>query len=196
LATSNAAAFDSLGRSLSALSHTQSTQSVSVSSSLTQISTSLSQTNRSLANVSTSLVEASGAITELNNGLANLAGDVDRLRGESRRGIAAVAAIGAVGTAGQAPGELGIDIGVAGYRGQGAVATNVSYVTESGVVLSAGASYAGNGATVVRLGIGLRLKLGNKGKQRSTDAPAIAATTPTAQSAPASTAESQKSASK
>jgi hypothetical protein len=115
-----------------------------------------------LTAVSSSLAQAAGAITELNSGLSNVAGDLDRLRGESRRGIAAVAAIGAVGVGGQSPGEMGIDIGVAGYRGQGAVATNISYVTESGVVVSAGASYAGSGSAVVRLGIGFRVKLGNK----------------------------------
>jgi autotransporter adhesin len=107
-----------------------------------------------------------GSISELSSGLSNLSGDVDKLRGESRRGIAAVAAIGAVGASGGAPGEMGIDIGVAGFRGQGAVATNISYVTPSGVVISAGASYAGGGAAVVRLGIGFKIKLG---------APAVAA---------------------
>lgn len=92
--------------------------------------------------------------------MSNLSSDVDKLRGESRRGIAAVAAMGAVGVGGSAPGEMGIDIGVAGFRGQGAVATSISYVTPSGVVVSAGASYAGGGAAVVRLGIGFKIKLG------------------------------------
>ena len=105
-----------------------------------------------------------GAITELNSGLSSLSNDVDRLRGESRRGIAAVAAMGAVGVGGSAPGEMGIDIGVAGFRGQGAVATNISYVTPSGVVVSAGASYAGGGSAVVRLGIGFKIKLGATSK--------------------------------
>jgi len=101
-----------------------------------------------------------GSITELNSGLANLSNDVDKLRGESRRGIAAVAAMGAVSVGGASPGEMGIDVGVAGFRGQGAVATSISYVTPSGVVVSAGASYAGGGAAVVRLGIGFKIKLG------------------------------------
>lgn len=89
-----------------------------------------------------------------------MSNDVEKMRGENRRGVAAVAAMGAVGIGGSAPGEMGIDIGVAGYRGQGAVATNISYTTPSGVVVSAGAGYAGGGTAVIRLGLGFRIKLG------------------------------------
>jgi len=131
-----------------------------VSSSLAQINGAVTRIDTSLTAVSSSMTQAAAQITELNSGLANLSGDVDRLRGESRRGVAAVAAMGTVSVGSQGPGELGIDIGVAGYRGQGAVATNISYVTESGVVVSAGAGYAGNGSAVVRLGLGFRIKLG------------------------------------
>ena len=105
------------------------------------------------------MTQMAGSITELNSGLSNLSNDVDKLRGESRRGVAAVAAMGAVGIGGSAPGEMGIDIGVAGYRGQGAVATNISYTTPSGVVVSAGVGYAGGGTAVIRLGLGFRIKL-------------------------------------
>lgn len=90
---------------------------------------------------------------------------MDGLRTESRKGIAAVAALGAVGAGGTGPGEIGIDVGIAGYKGEGAVATNLSYTTERGIVLNAGVAYAGSGATVARVGIGLRFKLGNKGAQ-------------------------------
>lgn len=119
-----------------------------------------------------------GSITEINTGLSNLSNDVDKLRGESRRGIAAVAAMGAVGVGGSAPGEMGIDIGVAGFRGQGAVATSISYVTPSGVVVSAGASYAGGGSAVVRLGIGFKIKLGTTSAAALTSAGAAPAVTP------------------
>ena len=55
---------------------------------------------------------------------------------------------------------MGIDVGVAGYKGTGAIAGSVSYTTPGGVVLSTGVSYAGSGATVVRFGVGWRFKLG------------------------------------
>ena len=135
--------------------------------------------------MSTSTAQAAAQITELNTGLNNLSGDVDRLRTESRRGVAAIAAMGGVSVGGQAPGEMGIDIGVAGYKGQGAVAANVSYVTESGVVLSAGAGYAGSGSAVVRLGLGFRVKLG-KGKEAAaaaTPTPTVPSTAPAAEPA-------------
>ena len=141
------------------------------------------------------MTQMAGSITELNSGLSNLSNDVDKLRGESRRGVAAVAAMGAVGIGGSAPGEMGIDIGVAGYRGQGAVATNISYTTPSGVVVSAGAGYAGGGTAVIRLGLGFRIKL-----SPSTSAVAGATAVPVVPSKPALATETvdagEKSASK
>ena len=55
---------------------------------------------------------------------------------------------------------MAIDVGASGYKGQGAVATNISYTTPNGIVLSTGVSYAGSGAAIVRVGVGFRIKLG------------------------------------
>lgn len=139
---------------------------------MVQVNSSITRIDSSLTAVSSSITQAAAQITELNTGLATLSGDVDRLRTESRRGVAAIAAMGSVSVGGQAPGEMGIDIGVAGYKGQGAVATNISYVTDSGVVLSAGAGYAGSGSAVVRLGVGFRIKLGKDKVPAAVNAPA------------------------
>lgn len=103
-----------------------------------------------------------------------LAVDVDNLRTESRKGIAAVAAMGAVAAGGGGPGEVGVDVGVAGYKGQGAVATNISYTTEGGVVVNAGVAYAGSGTTVARVGIGMRFKLGSGGAKPVSPASGVA----------------------
>jgi hypothetical protein len=118
------------------------------------------QLERSMTAVSTSLVNVMGTVSDLTSGLSTVANDVASLRSESRKGIAAVAAFGTMmGTSGT-PGEVGIDVGVAGYKGQGALATSVSYTTPGGMVVSGGVGYAGSDAAVIRLGIGWRIRLG------------------------------------
>jgi len=139
--------------------------------------------DNTVSNVSTSLTTLTGSVSQLAVGLSSLSGDVTALRDESRKGIAAVAAFGAMALTPTAPGQIGLDVGVAGYKGQGALAGSVSYTTPGGVVVSGGVGYAGSGSAVVRLGIGWRFNLGV-----TAELPGVAATPPGASAVPAASA--------
>ena len=69
-------------------------------------------------------------------------------------------------------------------KGQGAVAANVSYVTESGVVLSAGAGYAQRlGGGAVGTGLPCETGQGKEAAAAATPIPTVPSTAPAAEPA-------------
>jgi autotransporter adhesin len=171
IAQSTTASLTAITASLAAVSVAQSDHLAEHRASISKLAESNRQLDASVTAVSSSLQQVMGSVSELSSGLSTLANEVTSLRGETRKGIAAVAAFGAMaGTAG-GPGEIGVDVGVAGYKGQGALATSISYTTPGGIVVSGGVGFAGSDAAVVRLGLGWKIRLGVTASAPSTAEP-------------------------